>query len=346
VPGNSKRDLKYSMEVISSFFGVANGSQQAATAIRKHTGGFETLYNPDAFQYLADHSKKPANDMLPFLNQERQRVSNLPLSQHDLKPFPPDSIIVKANWQEVPKDSEGAVLTIFIPTCKCANDGRNCKECGRSIRVVQNGEECKLAPLPTDPSTIVTVPISCFYNVDANDNGSRFILFGLHVITKELPDWTWSTFWWYIDPNVPGYGDDRPTTIDNPWRNYLMATTISMDQPEEAEATPDKGASDPCGQASDKPTKANICFNPFLEGGLLNGRFSNCMNCHKRSTYPLDHPEMMGLPRRGVLSSDNPCFAGKIRLDYIWSLRRTPGQQLGNFERFLGQVSQELKTVK
>src|SRR5439155_17222045 len=49
-------------------------------------------------------------------------------------------------------------------------------------------------------------------------------LAALHVVTKELRDWTWITIWWSPDAGAD-FGADRPAGIaalGGPWKNYKM----------------------------------------------------------------------------------------------------------------------------
>lgn len=73
------------------------------------------------------------------------------------------------------------------------------------------------------------------------------LLFGLHVITKETADWTWSTFWWQADPGQGkfAYGRPAPTVLRGFWRNYVMDSTLSMQTPPEAQAITGKNSIPP-----------------------------------------------------------------------------------------------------
>lgn len=54
---------------------------------------------------------------------------------------------------------------------------------------------------------------------------------------------------------------------------------------------------------------------------MINGQLSNCMNCHKRSTFPgFARNDMRGVPWRGDLDSGADCFSHQIRLDYVRTL--------------------------
>lgn len=145
------------------------------------------------------------------------------------------------------------------------------------------------------------------------DQGDIVALVGMHVMTKELHDWVWSTFWWHDQPNLGEYACNRPDCVQSRWSNYLMDVAVDADVPRE----PDQGP--------------NITFNPWLEGGMSKGLVSNCLGCHQRSVWPL--PSTAVDPRqdviRGHLPLDHEYYfyvdgAGKkqrrIRLDYLWSI--------------------------
>jgi hypothetical protein len=143
-------------------------------------------------------------------------------------------------------------------------------------------------------------------------SGDSIALVGLHVATKELEDWVWSTFWWHDMPDAGVYAADRSDQVQGVWRNYLMDVTVDTDDPPEPDGTP------------------NITFNPWLEAGMSNGLVSNCMACHQMSAFPVTNEQVLGTVIRGRKPIDAPYFLGtydhqrKIRLDYIWSLRDGP----------------------
>src|SRR5262249_12531451 len=65
------------------------------------------------------------------------------------------------------------------------------------------------------------------------DLGDFAILVGLHVSTKELDDWTWSTFWWHDKPDVGPFAKGRPPALGKPWSNYLMDVAFDAEVPRE-----------------------------------------------------------------------------------------------------------------
>jgi hypothetical protein len=95
--------------------------------------------------------------------------------------------------------------------------------------------------------------------------GDYAALVAMHINTKEIPFWTWQTFWWQPGgdtPNgFPGSKAQQPTTLPAPWSNYAMCTNYSQ--------TVRPGDS-----------RMDVCFNPYLETPLPAGITSNCMSCH------------------------------------------------------------------
>jgi hypothetical protein len=97
--------------------------------------------------------------------------------------------------------------------------------------------------------------------------GDYAVLVAMHVNTKEIPFWTWQTFWWQpgadAPNNFPGSKAGQPASLAAPWTNY--ATCANYDQ-------------------TTKPggTTMQVCFNPYLETSrnIPAGITSNCISCH------------------------------------------------------------------
>ncbi len=112
--------------------------------------------------------------------------------------------------------------------------------------------------------------------------GDYAVLFGMHVTTKETPQWTWQTYYWQPGetPNrYPGSKADQPDSLPSPWNNYAMCTGFS-------ETTPANSAN------------RTICFNPYLEtsSGIPAGLSSNCMSCHSVAQVQPGPPQQNELP--------------------------------------------------
>lgn len=155
------------------------------------------------------------------------------------------------------------------------------------------------------------------------DLGDYMVLVAMHVTTKEMPDWTWETFWWSPTPDAPPFGHDRPASVEGVWRNYDMCASYSMVTPRQPDGRP------------------HACFNPYLETDLgptsffrvgtqwfppdpMAGTQSNCMSCHARAAYPsTSNPRTANYGRifnEGYLAPDDPYFAHLSRVDFLWSV--------------------------
>ncbi len=116
------------------------------------------------------------------------------------------------------------------------------------------------------------------------------ILVGMHVTTKELPDWVWATYWWHDRPNDGPFAAGRPENVYHPANNYLMDVAYTADAPS---------------------------FNPWLEARFPSGQHSNCVSCHQRAAFGVaDY-----LPvTQGRTAADDPYFASHLATDFVWSL--------------------------
>jgi hypothetical protein len=132
--------------------------------------------------------------------------------------------------------------------------------------------------------------------------GDYVALVAVHVATRETSDWVWATFWWHDDPNAAPDGTDRPKSITGPFRDYRMRVAYSAETPREADGGP------------------RVAFNPYLEAAFSSGLQSNCIACHQRAVIGPDGPGPVLPVVRGQLSREDPFYAGKVRLDFLWSL--------------------------
>jgi hypothetical protein len=132
--------------------------------------------------------------------------------------------------------------------------------------------------------------------------GDYVALVAAHVTTREIPDWVWATFWWHDDPEAAAYGADRLKAVVGVFRHYRMRVAYSGDTPYEPDGSP------------------RVAFNPYLEAAFSFGPQSNCIACHQRALVGHDGPGPVFPVIRGQLSKQDPLFAGKLRLDSLWSL--------------------------
>jgi hypothetical protein len=248
--------------------------------------------------------------------------------------FPAGSAALKTFWYHIPKGQTVAVrvwdwaattaalkldVTRLAQQCvadsaevaKQASAGRRCVAAGAAFYTIQVRDEdifrCAKAQCP---------PLA---------RGDLLILVGLHIASKQMPEWLWSTFWWQGPHNLEGEAwtcgaAQRPASIRaaGPWANYAMNVTASF-----RKEKPQLASNSPCGApgaiAGGQELRAN--YNPFVEAREENGLKSSCVDCHSRASTK--SATELAIP--AVDESGGPTvagFEGHIRLDYLWSIRR------------------------
>lgn len=313
------RRIQRNFEIPRQFKAPHRGHPQAVGAA---LASF-TLYNREARGHIRTNNFFRANN-LTQLNQAF--LASTPIEQREITPFPREAVVLKTTWWIV-KKSGLTVMPIWDPIPTGANQpARDYPTWRRAVAVDPSRTQ-----IPPDEKVDVTfggqprpgshvVPLANFYyfKMTAADiaaiqalgpfiqggnsaqDGDYLVLIGLHSTTKEIPDWVWATFWWHDKPDDGPFAADRPSEVKGVWRNYLMDTSYSMDIPKESDGNP------------------NACFNPWLEARFTNGVNSNCMTCHQHSVWP---PPDGSLPvTRGALPPNDQFFAGKMKLDFLWSI--------------------------
>lgn len=138
--------------------------------------------------------------------------------------------------------------------------------------------------------------------------GDHLLFLGCHMTSKEIDDWTWSTFWWHDRPDDGPFGADRPSQVAGVWRNYRMAVADDQVTPPQADGSP------------------RVAYNPWLEGNFSNGIVSNCMSCHHRASYPPVQasrtlppflPVTRGMPDPATDVAFGP---RRLQTDFMWSV--------------------------
>jgi hypothetical protein len=116
-------------------------------------------------------------------------------------------------------------------------------------------------------------------------NGNAFRLAALHIMTKELDHWVWTTLWWSNDPNTD-FGADRPLAVSEPFRHYKLCTTVAFEEQDPdpsggfADDLPSLGAA--LSAAYDGVGGPSWCSNPYIENGAGNAA-TNCIGCHQHA---------------------------------------------------------------
>jgi len=220
-----------------------------------------------------------------------------PLAQRQIPPFPRDAMAMKTVWAVV---REAGITPISVWDGGDAGEGENPPaRWPRTVAVDPSlpGSLDRFYHVRIAPQDIASVRA---IDPDARP-GDYLILLGLHLTTKEIPDWVWTTYWWHDRPDEGPYAADRPAALAGPWRNYLMDVAYSMETPREADGTP------------------NIAFNPYFEV-FPAGTRSNCMACHQGAVWTASGAPPFLPVTRGARVANDPRFAGATRLDFMWSI--------------------------
>jgi len=226
----------------------------------------------------------------------------------DIPEFPAGSVVVKTFWRVVP--AQGITPLGLWDWSNVHCDPHDCPaapESGwaRHVCVYQS------SPPQPDPACPL-VDAGQFYSILVADPseyrcmgcelklspGDRLILIGMHIATKETPDWLWGTFWWRGLDRTDGdaWNNDnaqRPATLSGFWKNYSMDTTLSLFNRSRAGG----------------PNAA--MFNPYIEGATA-GTGVNCVSCHDQATA--GGSAFIGLDISAA------SLEGKLRTDFLWSL--------------------------
>ena len=227
--------------------------------------------------------------------------SATPLAGRQIAPFPRDAMALKLIWAVVhaggltrlsvwdgPGDAVGANFPAAWP---------------REVAVDPAGRMPGAVPLRRFQRLgIGAGDLAAVRAIDPSARaGDWLVLLGMHVTSKEIPDWIWTTFWWHDRPDAGPFAAGRPSGLADPWRNYLMDVAYSPETPREAD-----GAS-------------NVVFNPYVEVFPAGAR-SNCVACHQGAVWtPSGAPAFLPV-RRGARAADDSLFRTGTRLDFMWSI--------------------------
>ncbi len=195
-------------------------------------------------------------------------------------PFPHDAALLKTDFRR-------ADFELPFPVYDTSSSALRARLGGDASWSVPDGT----SEPPPDATYTLTLP-----------SGTRYRLAALHVTTKELDHWSWTTLWWSDDPNTD-FGADRPGAIGAPWSNYKMCVAVAFD-----EADPDPAAgfegtlADALAVVDDDRT---WCSNPYVEAGHGNAG-TNCLGCHQHAGTAVTSQEVLaadGWGRRQVRES-------------------------------------------
>lgn len=224
-----------------------------------------------------DASRGPAGEEdLEFDSSPQPPCSPSPPSPACLAAqFPRSSALVKASWRRV---TPGEPLPVFDTSAE-----------GLARRLTPDqgfawGEPDGHA----DPSSedIYTLRLP---------NGNAFRLVALHIMTKELDDWFWTTLWWSDSPDQD-FGADRPPALPSPWDHYKLCSVVSFEE-RDPDPTAGFGAVHPSLARALAATHAGAggpswCSNPYIEEGPGNAA-TNCIGCHQHAGTALSSEQIL-----------------------------------------------------
>jgi len=284
------------MEVPPELSGLPAGQKTVATTI---------FFNKEAGRHILDRQLW-CQKALCDLNGNLDKL-HAPQAERMIPPFPRRSIVVKAIWPDDPvkPGDKIPVWNALWPTTSGETHVPNSWPDSDRLTLENPSIPCQLPPSGN------RVSISCFYTIPTG-NG-YWILLGLHIMTKEVSGWTWSTFWWHPRPDVGRYAAERPdeqVISKGCWRNYLMDTTLSTDTPYEP---------NPCNWWEGAGCGKKVMFNPYLEAGKKDGIISNCVGCHQKALFKPQGFADQGVTR-GKIPLEDSYFSGAVTTDYLWSV--------------------------
>ncbi len=169
--------------------------------------------------------------------------------------------------------------------------------------------------------------------------GDIAILVGMHVTSKEIKRWTWQTYWWTPNPDMPPtpscqyIASKRPAEITGAPAHYAMSIGYTFIWPNQ-----------PYSGGNNKGTSI-IAFNPFLEAGfsifvfyapgvvqspsgtVYNkvGSQTGCMSCHALATFDqkVSIKNQLGnyIPDTYIDMVSDSNFKNRMKLDFLWSIQ-------------------------
>ena len=250
--------------------------------------------------------------------------------------FPPGSMVVKAFWYRI-RPREKVSVSLWDWRILQGNEGTDLdigKFDEQCVEISPTEAGCIPAKASFYTATVDDPLLFCGRGCARPDRGDLMLLVGMHIISKQTPDWLWATYWWRGPDQKVLSGDlwtcqtaQRPDAIGSKarqWLNYSMTATASF---RAAAPLPSTEQDKLCGYPGPivHHQEYLATYNPFIEARFKNGLKSSCVNCHARA----DTNDENGQPVvAGPLDMNSPylmSFEGHIRLDYLWSVRRGLG---------------------
>lgn len=303
--------------------------------------GQSLKFNPEAARFIRDHRLFS----IDVLKKMRETRSNIPPFTKDAMALKPVLKIVKQqnryypwkSWSGPPKltqdgdqyragsDPDRNWPCVWIDVQDPDKDGTGAADCGARTDGATYGINqfihLRLSPREAKVANAETEGI---YGLQAGDYA---VLVAMHVTTREMPNWTWQTFWWTDRPASPpapsstAVAAQRPLQFESGVLHYAQCTSYQEVSPH---------------------GESLYCYNPYIEAlqgavqsqpglTLLGGKLvktpndvgvqTNCMSCHAYAKFTGDNTTQP-LVGAGPVDRKGPAFKGSLRLDFLWSLCR------------------------
>lgn len=287
-------------------------------------------YNSEAVEHIRRHRYNDST-VLRALNDSFP--SSTPVGDRNIVQFPRGAAVVKAaywvirrtgltimpywagaNASSNPAEPTPETWTQWVavdPSGQQVGDTISITRRGRSHRVAvvgldgfyafpMDGDEVAAVRLTLKGNQALAIDVEGELSPDSVAVGDYAALIAMHVVTKEIRPWTWQTFWWTPDPARNSSASDAPASVRGPFRNFAMSAAYY--------------AVVPAGRAAGRE---HVAFNPYLETEMPMGVRSNCMSCHHTAAWPTNEYVFTGKVR----PDDPRLFAGKLKLDLLWSIQ-------------------------
>jgi len=283
----------------------------------------EGYYNPALAEYF-----RMIRDSQPV---SKKALDLLAVDRRELPEMPESAIVVKPAWQLIPCQGEHA-----FPVWQGDDSPKSAVQDNGSINGLrlrrQMIDTSSLAVGPCEPRAAAKQPpanlrinttrlsIRNFFTFQSPRDvtlmsgkvvreGDFLLLAGLHIITRELKDWIWATYWWH--PEDPRNTTDRFAAGREQFLARAAGTTLRAG----ARFRMDIAVTD-----------ERAIFNPYLEGTLTGGRSSRCIGCHRKAilhrTLPANNYRCFQFDSSAVPSST---VTPRVFMGFLWSAARWLG---------------------
>lgn len=274
----------------------------------------QVFYNCAMYRHIRDNRYHLA----PTLRNLNEGWGTRPIANREITDFPNNSVMVKVAYQIVARDRP-TVLGYWSGPSESTTPATPGPTTWTSRMVVQPPGG---AASGGRPAGLPIVPISRFYHRQLTAAeaqalagelgtgqvraGDYLILVAMHVATREVPNWTWQSFWWSFHPPR----NARDTQVQAPFTNYAFDVGYSFNAP--------------AGNLSGLPRRL---YNPYLEAEFGEEAFSkpgqrgiesNCMSCHRAAAWPVETARFIA--NGHIDDGDAFFFRNNTKTDYVWGI--------------------------